>query len=159
MADLLERLKKASDQWRKAEVRQRGALPDGRYQMELQPVSGGSVIFEDRDGAVRCRVRLRVVNGPEEGLEGRSTTKSWTLLDKDGNPNEISLSIFKTDLAALGIDTESLDLKDVPEALSQFFGSILDVAIRNREDEQGIARQDVFINGLAAKPAKKENRF
>ena len=161
MADLLSRLKKVNAQWRKAEVRQRGALPDGRYQMRLETLSGNTVVFADRDGGIRARVRLVVVNGPEEGLEGRSTTKSWTLLDKDGSPNEISLSILKSDLATLGIDVESLDIKDVPDAIVKHAGDILDVTIRNREDDAGIARQDAFINGLAAraKDVKKGKKF
>ena len=153
--DIKTLLKKYRNRWKDTETVDRSLLPEGRYQWKVGEPKGG-LVTEDSDGRVRARVTLTVVAGPEK-TEKRTATKSWGLFTEDQEPDEIGFSILKSELKQLGFDVDELDLDKVPEVLKELAaGSIVDGAIRHKEDASGVMRQNIYLNGLARSGDVKE---
>jgi len=144
--DIRKVLSSMKKKW--ADVQPRGGgfapLPGGRYQFEIDLPE--TVVGQDSDGAIRARIMLNVVAGPDPELEGRRTSKSWTLVQPDGTPNDIGLEILKRDLEILGLEVD--DLSKLAEALQDAAGSIVNATVRVREDSAGVPREQIFFNSL-----------
>lgn len=134
--------------WKDTTPMPRGILPEGRYQFQLYKLDNSALITTDRDQAVRARIGLAVVAGPEGVEVGRKTTKSWTLFEQ-GQPSELGFSILKTELEAIGVDVASLDLSQLPELLQSLMGTIVDAEARVKTNDKGMEYQQIFINGAA----------
>lgn len=122
-------------------------FPDGTYQFEVQAPSSGIMVAEDNDGAVRARVVLECVQAPDEGLVGKKATKSWTMVDKDGNLSEMGVSICKGDLKTLGQDGIQ-GTSEIPGALEAVLGTVVQAKVAHKTDANGIERENIYFNTL-----------
>lgn len=151
MSDIGKLMRKYRKNWKDAEVIERGMLPKGRYQLRLLPLAEGcSPIMIDSDNVIRARVLLEVVAGPERNLVNRKTTKAWNLFTAKGKPDKKGFSILKSDLNALAIDVEAVELEQIGETIASLSQCVIDSNIVNRTDEDGIERQNIYFNALVS---------
>ena len=119
-------------------------LPSARYQFEISAPSSGVLVNKDSDGAIRGRIVLTVVGTSDAALEGKVTSKSWTIVDKDGSLSEMGVSILKADLELLGIPCASPAA--IPEALQAACGMIVDATVKLVKKDDGIERENIYFN-------------
>jgi len=154
-----DRLRSAQEAWNGAETRGRDlVLPQGDYQFRITgPPQGKPVIVEDRDKAIRARIVLEIVGGPDPSLVGKKTTKSWTLLDGTGDPNDVGLSILKGELERLGIETV-VEMDQIGDVLDSLTGAVVDAAVVVKTGNDGVERSNVYFNGMCEEPPKVRGR-
>jgi len=111
-------------------------VPDGDYEAEVEQAS----VVQSKSGKPMAKLKLRIV-GEDSG--GRVLWKNAVLT---GN----SLPYAKKDLAAVGIEVGKLS--DLPDALAGLVGAVLEVAVRNKDDNQNVYFNDV----LHAAPAQAD---
>lgn len=154
MGDLRSELENLDAAFKGAPVQQgRTVLPDGRYQFQLGVPRSGACVSKDRDGATRARVMLTVVSANNPELHGRKTTKSWTLVNSDGNLSEQGAGWFKGDLQTIGLNCAKLS--DAGEVLMAAAGTVVDATVQVKADSKGVERENVYFNALAAPAADK----
>ena len=133
-----------------------GGLPDGKAQLRLTEIkSGRAIVTQDSDSGIRARVGVEVVNCADDTFVGRRGSKSWTLINGDGTPNDMGMSILKTDLQVLGVDgVDTLPAGKIGDALVSCIGAVVDATIKHKTDPGGTERENIYFNGLAqAAPA------
>lgn len=121
-------------------------LTEGRYQFRVVLPKSGAVVSQDKDNAIRARIALEVVVGPSPDSAGKKTSKSWTLVDKNGQPNEQSVGFLKADLKVLG--AECVKMSDVANALMSVIGAIVDSTVVIKEKD-GRKNENIYFNALA----------
>ena len=147
--DIRDLLRKHSVAWKEAETQNRDdfePLPAGNYQWEIGLSEKKPAITRDNDKQVRARILLKTVSGPE-GTEGKIRSKSYTIFDDTGAPDERGLGYLKTDLKTLGEDVDAFDLAGVPEALKRIVGIVANGQSKESPTTKG--RMNYYINGVA----------
>ena len=138
-------------------------LPAGLYLMEFEAPSDGITVQENQYGT-QAKMNLKVVDGPEEGLEGRYAFWQWPITNADGDVAVVfptkgttGLTMIKTDLKTLGVSCPKISGLGI--ALKKLAGTQAKVKIKHRTDGQGVIRETVQIRGLAngaSEPAVEE---
>ena len=88
-------------------------VPTGDYVMKL---SSAKVGVWPSDSTPYFRIRWVIANGDNQGKKVSTTDN---LLNKEGEPNEVALSIIKGNLDKLGYDVEDLELADLADVADQ----------------------------------------
>ena len=158
--DIRSALEQLDKEWKDTAPAQGGGggLPSGKVQLQLcETKSGRALVSKDSDGGIRARVGVEVINHHDEEFIGRRGSKSWTLVNGDGAPNEMGMSILKQDLKVLGIDdVDNLPATKIEPALEDCIGSVVDATVQHKTDSNGIERENVYFNSLAkSSPGKK----
>jgi hypothetical protein len=161
--DIQALLSKFEKKWKGIQPRQPrgGVLEAGRYELEVGIPSSGKVVGQDSDGGIRARITLTVRGAKDIELIGRTTTKSYTLVQPDGEPGELGMEIVKADLLLLGAGETALS--DIGEAFAGVAGTVVDSTIRIKQDKAGNDQEQIFFNklksGAASRPSGGKKKF
>jgi len=123
-------------------------LPKGDYQCVVEKPANTNLVNQDKDGAVRARVALRVIAAPDEDLIGRKTNTSWNLLSREGDLDETGVAYFKKAMLVMGVEIDGIG--DIDETMPAILGATVAVAVveSDAKREDGTPYLNVFINSL-----------